>query len=340
MSPEDRTPTAHGPSDDANVRRRRGGRLALSGRLQTFAGSTLMLAGVGIGSAAGNVSQGDPARPGLWIALLSAVVCGALGVPLFHRGRRARVHGDRLGSATIDSFETLARQRYVLYLRPFDLDAQTAELPTEPPSRWWASDFHLSRKTHEEQMMRWFAGLGPSIAVGRPGEPLPLTGARRGYLGDGEWKEVVGALIARAHVVLLAVGPKPGTVWEFTEALRTTEPGRLVLLVCHRPEPYERFRHMVAGEYERRARTEPGPWPAPPRLPDYPALRHPGRRSWDYGLKGVITFDPDWKATFTRFDPTQPLVPITLIINGIQRRGMRPVRARLAELPARSRATG
>jgi hypothetical protein len=305
------------------------------GRVETFTGSTLLLAGVGIASGTAHSLSGNLSQTTPWAVLVLASLLSWGGIALFHKGRRVRVLGERLRSETIRSFDELSGQHYVLYLRPFDLDEQTAELPTEPPSRWWASDFNLSRRTYEEDLVRWFEDVGRVVAVGRPEEPLPLVGAQRGYLSHDEWQDVVSRLITGAHVVVLAVGPREGTVWEFNEALRRTDPERLVLLVYHRVEAYDQFRSMVRAEYNKRSRSEPGPWPSLPDLPGYPPVRHSGRRSWDYGLKGVITFDSAWRATFTRFDPTRPLIPITLAVNGIQRRGMKPVQDHLAQLPAR-----
>lgn len=322
---------------DLGKNRRSGKRLVLWGRAQTFVGYVLILMGAGLGAAAYSASDGDVRSQTFLVTMVVAISCPFVGHYLFHKGRSIRLQGEQLRAEIIDSFEQLAQQKYLLYLRPFDLDAQTAELPTEPPSRLWASDANLSWKTHEEQMMRWFKGYGQIIAVGRPSEPLPLAGAKRGYLNDDDWKDVVSRLISGAHAVVLAVGPKPGTVWEFTEVLRTTEPERVVLLVCHQEAPYSEFRDMARDEYEWRSSVEAGQWPPLPELPDYPPLQYPQRRSWDFGLKGVITFDATWGATFTRFDPTRPVIPISLIINGIQRRGMKPIQKRLAQLPRRRR---
>jgi hypothetical protein len=168
-----------------------------------------------------------------------------------------------------------------------------------------------------------------------------------------DWQGAVSSLIDGAHVVLMSAGPGPGTVWEFTEAVRLLPPTRLVLLIYCDTQTYERFREAVAVEYEQRLRTEPqGPGsgcPPLPALPDYPPLaRGPyrpryerwlgwGRLRWDPVLKGVVVFDPEWEATFIRFDPTarvrRVLQPQPLFL---VKRGLRPVMERLSALEPRS----
>ncbi|WP_158702002.1 hypothetical protein [Kitasatospora sp. MMS16-BH015] len=140
--------------------------------------------------------------------------------------------------------------------------------------------------THEESLVRRFRRFGRVIAIGRPGEPLPLPGASRAYLPLDDWQDTVSELIGHAHLVLLSVGPGPGTVWEYTETLRRLPPTRLVLLVYCAPEVYDAFRTAVTEEYARRSATEPGPWPPLPELPPFPAPAWPVRPRWNVWLNG------------------------------------------------------
>ncbi|MFC4336223.1 hypothetical protein [Salininema proteolyticum] len=313
----------------------RGARLILWGWILTAVGVVMLMVGVGGGNAVNSAADGDYSRPGPWIAFAVLLAVALPGIPLLVRGRTMRAQGRQLKATTLESFDSVLNGRYVLYLRPFDFDEAMRELPTEPPSRLWSSEFNLSSRTHEESLLRWFRKTGRSVAVGRPDETHPMPGADRGYLRHDDWKEVVGRLIARAHSVLISIGPRPGTVWEFTEALRACPPERVILPVYRRPEAYARFVHMVREEYHRRKRTEAGPWPEPPTFPAYPLKRHPNRRDWDFALKGVITFDSQWRGEFTYFDPTLPLIPVMLAFDRIQRQGMRPLAERLASLPDR-----
>ncbi|MBB1260433.1 hypothetical protein [Streptomyces alkaliterrae] len=73
--------------------------------MQTVVGVTLIGLGVGGASAGGSAARGDVTQPILWIGLAGAVVFGLIGGALFHNGRKRRVHGERLRSQTIGSFE-------------------------------------------------------------------------------------------------------------------------------------------------------------------------------------------------------------------------------------------
>ncbi|MCC9307793.1 hypothetical protein LN042_11925 [Kitasatospora sp. RB6PN24] len=287
-----------------------------------------------------------------WLRELGGVAAFMVGLRAFRIGRRLVVRGRQCAAAVIDSFDALAGTVYVLYLRPFSNDADMAALNSDFPGGTSLASlgmlFLLSGKTQEEQLVRRFGRFGRVIAVGRPDELLPPVGAVRGQLPLDDWQGTVSSLIDGAHVVLMSAGPGPGTVWEFTEAVRRLPPTRLVLLIYCDAATYERFREAVAVEYERRLRAEPqaprSGCPPLPALPDYPPLaRGPyrpryetwlgwGRLRWDFVLKGVVVFDQDWTATFTRFDPTARRWLPGLVI----RRELRPVLEKLDVLEPRN----
>ena len=207
-------------------------------------------------------------------------------------------------------------------------------------------------------MTRRFRRFGQVVAVGRPGERLPLLGASRGYLPLDDWQGPVSMLIKGARVVLLLIGPSDGTVWEYVEAVRLLEPARLVLLVdCDLPA-YYRFRALADAEYARRSSADPtaaptaastaaptGSWPRKPLLPDLPTPPYRSakvqrmaednklRLGWRHGRMALIVFDPDWRAGFVPFDPTQELsfAVVRLMID----RAFRPVRDQLDALGSR-----
>ncbi|MEJ8653583.1 hypothetical protein WKI65_37450 [Streptomyces sp. MS1.AVA.3] len=79
--------------------------------------------------------------------------------------------------------------------------------------------------------------FGRVVAVGQPGERLPLPGADRFYLPLDDWQPVVSDLIGRARLVILIAGTGPGTLWELTEAARLLRPEQLLLLEERHPPP-------------------------------------------------------------------------------------------------------
>jgi hypothetical protein len=327
-------------------------------------GWTLRVAGTALGVAGlvgfRSLFNADRLPEGLtrlawWLVLLGSFVTVFAGAFAFGAGRRLVVGGKQHTADIIDSFDRLTGTRYVLYLRPFYDDPHRAELPTEIPGGGGHEYFFfMSGLTQEESLVRRFRQLGRVVAIGAPGEPLPLPGAARAYLPLDDWKDTVSGLIGGAHVVLLSAGPGPGTVWEFVEAVRILPPERLVLLAYCDPAAYDRFRQAAAEEYERRSRTEPGApetgrWPPLPALPDFPPPARPrrplwevwlngGRKRlrWDFALKGLMVFTSDRQATFVRFDPTTLRVPSQVTVHRLLTRSLQPVMDRLTALPDRN----
>ncbi len=128
----------------------------------------------------------------------------------------------------------------------------------DAPGGGMRSPFEMPGHTTEDFILRQFSALGKVVAVGQPGEELPLLGARRGYLPLDDWKAPVSALLQGSHTVLLSVAPGPGTEWEFTEALRTVAPERFVLMVACGAGEYDAFRRGVAELYAARRCQEGG----------------------------------------------------------------------------------
>ncbi|WP_198659228.1 hypothetical protein [Nocardiopsis sp. FIRDI 009] len=273
-----------------------------------------------------------------WLRLVILLVVLVFGGLLFGWSYPLLVRGARHRARTITSFEQLAGVRYVLYLRSFALDTQMARPTPQAPGFLMGSPFEVPGRTQEEFLIRQVSHLGRVIAVGQPGERLPLLGAQRGYLPLDDWQDTVSALIQGAHVVVMSAAQGPGTVWEFTETLRTLSPIRLVLLVNCTTEEYDTFRAAVAEEYAARSDREAGPfregaWPPLPRLPDLPPPRTRTRRSWDLPLRASIVFDHAWRATLIPFEPVVPRVRLIWTVRRLVRRELKPVLGPLSRLP-------
>ncbi|MFC8127146.1 hypothetical protein [Streptomyces sp. NPDC057302] len=278
---------------------------------------------------------GDVARLPLWSRLLITLSVLAVGGLLFAGSYPLIVRGKRHRSGTIASLGDLPEARYVLYLRPFGLDLEMALPMPDAPGGLMRSPFEIPGMTQEDFLVRQFKALGRVVAVGQPGERLPLLGAERGYLPVGNWQNTVSKMIQGAHVVMMTTAPGPGTVWEFTEALRTISPARLILLVYGELAQYTAFGEAVAQRYAIRSKEEEaGVWP---RLPELPAFSLPlpaakGQR-WDLRLKGIVSFDEDWNATFNRFDPIVPRIRLAWTLRRLVRHELEPVLGPLSQLP-------
>ncbi|WP_406719587.1 hypothetical protein [Streptomyces anthocyanicus] len=213
-------------------------------------GRTLRFLGYALATGCGSlllkhfvIAPGPPVGHIPWVLRL-LIMLGILegGWLVFRASRRVVVRGRRHRVRVLTGFEELRGERYILYLRPFALDIRMSLPPPEAPGWWMRSPYELPGLTMEDFLVRQFTRHGRVVAVGEPGEELPLLGAQRGYLPLEGWERTVSELIQGAHSVLMSVAPGPGTVWEFTEALRTMPPERLVLMVCCGPEDYDAFR--------------------------------------------------------------------------------------------------
>ncbi|ANZ40852.1 hypothetical protein BBK82_37580 [Lentzea guizhouensis] len=161
----------------------------------------------------------------------------------------------------------------VLYLRSFLVDellARTGETGV---------DYF---RTEEERFARAFSRIGPLVAIGRPGEPLPPAGAPRVYVGD-DWQQTVRELLHRSRLVLIGAGRGEGLRWELELVTVTVDPRRVVVLLPFGNWEYDHFRSEVAGLF-------PHPLPDLAPLPD----------ADDHTVRAALHFREDWTAELVR----------------------------------------
>lgn len=248
---------------------------------------------------------GESTAAGIGIGVLMIVG----GLAAVFAGARMSRFGRRHTTRLVKDPSVLEPRSYTLYLRPFDLDDRLYGIKP-PPSRSLIRRLQtpLSR-TFEEDMVRSLRSkVGRIVAVGRPGERLPLSGARRLYLPLlADWKPTVSRLIREARLVVLATGTTEGTLWEFTEAVRLLPPERLLVMVFTDAAGYDLFRREAEAHFTARAAEFEGEEAtrlAGFRWPHYPPLKNPGTRISMVGTQGFITFGPGWEPEFVRLDPT------------------------------------
>lgn len=147
--------------------------------------------------------------------------------------------------------------------------------------RYFRPEEHIGSRP-EERLVSVAHGVGPMIALGRPGEHLPQIGAARIYVphadGDARWKAVVTDLCRQAGLVIIQIGPAtPGLLWEIENVPKLVLPERLIIylptLGTVEPEPARRQFEEFLGLYQR---FFPKPLPA------------------DLGDARCITFDREW----------------------------------------------
>jgi hypothetical protein len=100
--------------------------------------------------------------------------------------------------------------------------------------------------TEEEQLADVLRPIGDLVAIGQPGESLPIPGAARIYASDEEWKEVVKGQMQAARLVIIRAGEGKNLLWELKQAVETLNPQKLLILVLDmEAKDYESFRTNV-----------------------------------------------------------------------------------------------
>jgi hypothetical protein len=118
----------------------------------------------------------------------------------------------------------------VLYLRSFQDDGSYAKNESlERLAKLHPLGAISRRRSYEERLAEVAQCVGPVVAVGRPGEPLPELGAARMYLPDWCWNEKVGELMKASRLVILRMGFSQGLKWELATATAVVPPENLVL---------------------------------------------------------------------------------------------------------------
>jgi hypothetical protein len=208
-------------------------------------------------------------------ALLAVPFC-AVGIFLFYRGRQhnARAKAEGPDSPLMDS------KPDVLYLRSFRTDPSTIY---QQISAGWT--------TEEEDLGSVLRPFGDMVAIGQPGEQLPVPGATRMYANQSDWRQVVLASMQSAPLVVIRAGSSPGLLWEMSQAIRTLAPERLLILVLNiKVQDYNLFANQVLSNFGLQL----------------PAIEASGlvravidrRESPSKAKPGFVTFDSDWSPVF------------------------------------------
>jgi hypothetical protein len=139
--------------------------------------------------------------------------------------------------------------------------------------------------TREQEALAVLLGqVGPYVAVGKPGEPVPEVGAARMYLHDDKWQAEASKLIGEARLIVVRAGATEGLRWEVGQLVRRARPTTLLFVLPTIAEQYAGFRRWA---------SEVLPQPLPVAQPE-------GR---------LLVFDPDWRPNVL---PAQRTLRLTL----------------------------
>jgi hypothetical protein len=147
--------------------------------------------------------------------------------------------------------ETLERDadRPIVYLRSFGHDGRRVREGLLYEATLGALVM-LTAKTLEERLARIMKWRGSFLAIGKPNEELPESGAARLYVGEADWQSVVADLLCRPNAVaLVQAGDTQGLRWELQQIRETLRLDQVLLFVPFGlwdlpPVREERYRHF------------------------------------------------------------------------------------------------
>ena len=102
----------------------------------------------------------------------------------------------------------------VVYLRSFGVDNQFLVVARGWGARLTAMLNYAATVSPEQEMAFIMERIGPVVAIGKPGERLPELGAARLYVGDDEWRKVVGKFMNDAALVVIRAGETANLWWK------------------------------------------------------------------------------------------------------------------------------
>ena len=183
-----------------------------------------------------------------WIILIGLIIILPLLLPV----RSWAIHtGRRMLALRADDLLSNTEVKPVVYLRSFRADGHQKQLSGRDYlhgilSLVFSHD-DLQEPRSEENLIIVANGVGPFVALGRPGERLPQIGAARLYVPNDKWKLVVRQLCQRARLVIVEIGDvTSGLRWELENLSKFVSPERLLI---YRPVTVFQDESKLAASY-------------------------------------------------------------------------------------------
>ena len=170
-------------------------------------------------------------------------VLGTLGgFSLIEQGAERFKFVKQMFAKSADEIMDQLKQRPItLYLRSFIIDEKDAPAYYSLDSRekrimtWRVLNpmFWVERRelTFEEIICKGIGAKGPVVAIGRPGEPLPLLGAARKYLPNDNWQTEVLRLMNISDTVCIIPGFTESVSWELRQLFRLNNHKKILLVL-------------------------------------------------------------------------------------------------------------
>lgn len=126
----------------------------------------------------------------------------------------------RLGGLSVSQVLSRGEERFILYLRAFDVDDVILPAPRLPLLSNLVSLRPFPARV-EDELFDVADGYRPLIAVGKPGTRRAASGggAYRAYLDDSGWQSYVLEMIRRAERIVIMLKNTDGVRWELSRIL-------------------------------------------------------------------------------------------------------------------------
>ena len=130
----------------------------------------------------------------------------------------------------------------LLYLRPFTTDST---LNKSLHGANITTFYQNLQSSIEEDLFKVLEPFGNLIAIGKPGEKLPVPGAVRIY-ADEDWQNVVIDKMKKSQLVITHAGDGEGFNWEIKQAFEIVDPKKLLIFIPQMSKKkYEVFRQSA-----------------------------------------------------------------------------------------------
>ena len=164
----------------------------------------------------------------------------------------------------------------IIHLRPFIKDSLTEKLTRVKIGPL----IFIPDPRVEDDIAGVLNCIGPFIALGKPGQRLPETGAYRLYVDSEHWEGTIIELYSVCRfVIVLGVADTKNVVWEIQQAMQRLRPDQIVFMF---PYPYNYKQSEFSYQNFKRAVEDYFPHPFPDEL----------------GKRILLGFSADWKPRF------------------------------------------
>ncbi|MEO8862324.1 MAG: hypothetical protein ABI358_12915 [Ginsengibacter sp.] len=177
------------------------------------------------------------------ISFSTGIMLSAIGAVLVAVGGRLNYRAKQYAAKNFaEQIATRNSDHDLLFLRAFSVDSTLNKVLKGANT---VTVMQNLQSTVEEDLYKVFEPFGNLVAIGKPGEKLPVPGAVRTY-ADADWQDVVTDKMKNSRLVIIEGGEGDGLNWELKQAFKIVEPKKLLLFIPQMSKKsYDKFRHLA-----------------------------------------------------------------------------------------------